>query len=286
MVDDDKVLISHSKAVFDILQDAPACRLPAEQDTISLDALRIMKRAPFAQPLASPNCWSLNVKAPYTNSIPIARMMVDFGGSAKVEDQEAVTQHLAVFPPKVLELAHTRSKIGVIACRNSVTDVRPDWSGQRPRGWRDGTWDIVPGTVDTKTKTVIVATKGIEDGGRTPVPYGDRHSSFNLVAHEFMHAFNYYGRYENGFGSEAKRFADARNEVLSRIDRLDLTNDQIRRLEYYRQQGFGGNDETYAESGCRWFYGDPLLRESETFAPLANYWKTIERELGIKDERR
>jgi hypothetical protein len=207
--------------------------------------------------------------------------MVEIGGTATKEDREAVIQHLAVFPPELLEFAHEELEVGVIVCRNSVTDAKPEWRGVRPRGWPEGrTWDSVPGMADPQTKTAIVATKGSANGGRTPSPTG--HGSFNLVGHEFLHAFN-FGRNEHGRGTVDRRFRDARLTVLNRIAVLPKPPHARYNLPYYQQPDVAGRQESHAESGCRWFYGDPLIRTSEVLEPLADYWKLIERELGVDE---
>ncbi len=237
-----------------------------------------MKRGPgLPPPPEFPQRWSLALKAPDSNSIAVARQMVKIGGSATEEDQDAVIQHLAIFPPELLEFARKRLKINLIACRNSVTDVKVEYRGVKPRGWPEGqTWDTVPGMADYKT--AIIATAATPDGGRTPSPTG--HGSFNLVGHEFLHAFN-FGRNENGRGTVDPRFRAARKAVLDRIARLSETPHPRFNLPYYKQPGVAGRQESHAETGCRWFYGDTLIRTSEILEPLADFWRVIERGLGI-----
>ena len=259
-------------------QDTPWCGTSQPLRTRARDTIGQASRGGATSQY--PKRWSPELKAPNPTSLPIAATMVESGGTATEEDRQAVIEHLAVFPPEFLEVARDVIRLGVIACRDSITDAWPELRGGTPRGWPEGvTWDSVPGTVNYTTRRVLIATSGVF-GSRMPKP--DGHSSFNLVGHEFMHAFN-FGCQREGLEVDP-RFREARRRVWARIETLPESPNPWYRLDYYRQPGTAGRQESHAESGCRWFYGDPFVRESEIFEPIAGFWRLIEHELGIKAE--
>lgn len=143
-------------------------------------------------------------------------------------------------------LAHKR----VVVCRNSVTEIRTDLRGVRPRGWPEGrTWDNVPGLNDPSGNRVIIATRN----GRIPPP-GDGHAASNLVLHEVGHGIDD----AVGGGSNTEEFQTAR------------TADQAHLSSYFLQAGAPGLRETYAESLARFYNNDPT--DAATYPHLHAYW--------------
>ena len=171
--------------------------------------------------------------------------------------------------------------VKVVACRGSITDYDKAsyLQGGTPRGWDQGSvWEKVPG-VALHDRTAVIATK--EFGGkRVPSPYGNGHGAYNLVGHEFLHAFN-FGENVSGRGTVDPKFRKSRLETLKMIERISPSILSKYNIEYYKQKGEPGRQESHAESGCRWFYGDQLMRTSDILRPLAEYWKAVEHELGI-----
>ena len=267
-----------AKEFLHVLLNAPLCGprkvkvSPKKQSVV-----KFLKAPPPMNNPLFPMRWNTNIKAPNADSMDIARTMVKPGGTGTDEDAEAVATHLAVFPPELLEFARDRLGVDVRACRDSVTDYRPQLGGQLPRGWDEGSrWDNVPGVA--LYKTAVIATK--ERGGkRVPSPTG--HGSYNLVGHEFLHSFN-FGRNENKRASNDPRFIRYRLETINRIKNLSESIIRRYNISYYKQAGVAGHQESHAESGCRWFYGDQLIRTSEILEPLTDYWMWVEHELGIK----
>src|SRR5688500_12928774 len=119
-------------------------------------------------------------------------MKVTPGGSAEQIDVELVRAKLNLIPKAILDDLDRRG-IGVVVCRESVTDYRRDMAGVHPRNWPDGvTWDVVPGCYLPDENNVAIAT--IADGADRRVPArGEKHGSYDLVIHEVMHADDYVG---------------------------------------------------------------------------------------------
>jgi len=188
-------------------------------------------------------------------SLAIARMLVTPGGSGTAEDAELVAAELAKLPPSILArmLANgTR----VVACRGSVTDYRTELQGVAPRGWPAGsTWDNVPGSFMPGSNEVVIATIGHPANPHVPAT-GEGHGSANLVVHEGLHG---YDKGAGGHVSDSPDFAAARA-----ADTGPGTS------TYEQQAGVAGQEESYAESGAR-YYSDPA--GSSTAEPnLGNYW--------------
>ena len=275
--EDKKKSAKQAEEFLHVVLDAPLCGpQKVKEGPKKKPVVKHLVSPPPIQNRVFPMRWSASVKAPNPDSLVIARTMVKPGGTGTDEDAEAVATHLAVFPPELLLFARDRLKVDVVACRNAVTDYRPQLGGQLPRGWDQGSrWDNVPGVA--LFKTAVIATKPRGDK-RIPSPTG--HGSYNLVGHEFLHSFN-FGRNKNKRASHDPRFIRYRNETIRRIERVSPSILRRYNINYYKQTGVAGHQESHAESGCRWFYGDQLIRTSEVLAPLADYWRWVEHELGI-----
>jgi Anthrax toxin lethal factor, N- and C-terminal domain len=178
-----------------------------------------------------------------------AAALVDIGGTADENDRQAVIAEMIKIPMAGLA-ALARAGKRVIVCRNSVTEVRADLRGVRPRGWPEGSgWDKVPGMNDPGGNRVIIATRD----GRVP-PYGDGHGAANLVLHEVGHGLDD----AVGGGSATAEFQQARTADLAKLE------------PYLTQAGTAGLRETYAESFARFYAQNP--DDATTYPNLHAYW--------------
>jgi Anthrax toxin lethal factor, N- and C-terminal domain len=189
----------------------------------------------------------------------LAATLVIAGGSGTQADVDAIRPEIARLSEALLQ-ALIKKGAHVVACRGAVTDVATNLRGKHPRGWKavNGvmpTWDIVPGTYLSSGKRVILATVAASDGGRRMPGNGEGHGSVNVALHETLHGHDYLGGHKP---SKTKGFAAARAADLARLP------------EYLRQAGAAGREETYAESGARFFGGDPDL--AADWPALFAYW--------------
>lgn len=149
----------------------------------------------------------------------------------------------------------------VWVCHGSVTAVRTDLAGVRPRGWPPGqTWDSVPGLFDPTNNRVIIATRG----GAVPAT-GDGHGASNLVIHEVGHAIDH-----DTSASETPEFVAAR------------TADAATLSAYESQSGEAGAEETYGESMARYHGGD--AGDAAAHPSLHAYWATNPLEQQIQQQ--
>ena len=172
------------------------------------------------------------------------------GGTADEKDKEVVLQEMIRVPLEGL-LALKNKGVNVVVCRNSVTEIREDLKGKKPRHWPEGkTWDTVPGLQDPNQKRVIIATRD----GRVPKT-GEGHGAHNLVVHEVGHAV---GDAVAAGGVTDPKFIAARDQDKARLD------------DYEGQPGVAGVEETYAESFARFYGDDP--KDAVTYPNLHAYW--------------
>jgi hypothetical protein len=186
--------------------------------------------------------------------LALARELTEKGGSGDDADKELVAQELAKLPKSALEQMKANGT-KVVACRGSVTDYDSSLSGVQPRGWDPGdTWDTVPGMYDKTNNKVVIATRGhgTPGGARVPVT-GDGHGCANLTIHESMHAL------DSG-GSGAARSAGTDFNTARTADLPNLGT-------YETQAGSAGQEETWAESGARYYGGGGGTTN------LDNYWR-------------
>ncbi|MCB9543294.1 MAG: hypothetical protein H6703_12720 [Myxococcales bacterium] len=166
--------------------------------------------------------------------LALALTLIDAAGSASDGDRAVVAAEMAKMPTSALEVLRdegTRVKV----CHNSVTEVREDLRGVRPRGWPPGmTWDTVPGLYDPGRNWVIIALRG----GAVPAR-GDGHGAHNLVIHEVGHAVDH-----DTSGSDQPEFIAARDADLATLS------------GYESQAGSAGREESYGESMARYHGGD------------------------------
>lgn len=185
--------------------------------------------------------------------LALARSLVQKGGTGTDDDNELVARELAKLPKSSLEQMKSQGT-KVIACRGSVTDKDPSLRGVTPRGWRPGqTWDGVPGMYYKRSNEVVIATRehGTPAGAHVPVA-GEGHGSADLTVHESMHALDSGGGGANR--SAGAGFNSARNGDIRSLG------------TYETQAGAAGQEETWAESGGRYYGGGGGTRN------LDRYW--------------
>ncbi|MDQ4086557.1 MAG: hypothetical protein M3177_00865 [Pseudomonadota bacterium] len=194
---------------------------------------------------------------PQPNPQALAASLVVAGGSGTAADVAAVRPEIAKLSLEILNFLIAKDA-RVVACRGSVTDVAANLRNVVPRGWENliprRTWDHVPGTYLAEGRRVIVATVAGPGGARIVPGSGVGHGSANLAVHETLHARH---RLE-GRVLRARRFRRARNADFARLP------------EYLRQEDVAGLEETYAESGARFFQRDPGL--AADWPGLFAYW--------------
>jgi uncharacterized Zn-binding protein involved in type VI secretion len=189
--------------------------------------------------------------------LELAKELITVTGTADQTDADLVAKELAKLPKHVLEKLKANG-VRVVVCRGSVTEYLPELKGVRPRGWRRGTWDSVPGLHRPDAKEVVIATRGHEAEGGAHIPMtGDGHGSQNLVLHETAHALDMNCGAKQSAGSE---FAAARDR-----DRGTLP-------DYELQPGEAGEEETYAESAARYYSCDQS--DEEAHPNLHSYWES------------
>lgn len=179
-----------------------------------------------------------------------AESLVETGGTADDKDKAVVIEEMIKMPLPALSALKKKS-VKVVVCRNSVTEIRTELKGVRPRGWPEGkTWDTVPGLNDPNNNRVIIATRN----GRVP-PTGDGHGAHNLVLHEVGHAV---GDAVVSGGVTDPKFVAARDKDKAKLD------------TYEGQPGDPGVRETYAESFARFYDSDP--NDAKKYPNLHAYW--------------
>lgn len=180
----------------------------------------------------------------------LAGKLVEIGGTADASDKEVVVAEMIKIPLPALKALKEKG-VKVVVCRNSVTEIREDLKGVRPRGWPEGsTWDSVPGLNDPNNDRVIIATRD----GKVPEA-GNGHGGHNLVLHEVGHAIG--DAVETG-GIDDPKFIAAREKDKEHLD------------DYEGQAGNPGVRETYAESFARFYDNDP--DDATTYPNLHAYW--------------
>ncbi len=186
-----------------------------------------------------------------------ARLLVVTGGTAGAEDLDAVAGEVEKLPDFVLGRFERRN-IRVVACREGVTDFEASLRGVVPRGWEGTgrTWDDVPGAYFGQSKRAVIATVA-QDGRRVvPTSATGRHGSASLTVHECLHGYDYSG----GHAAIADdRFLRARTDDLDRLD------------PYEQQAGQAGLEETFAESGARYFVVPAQMQAS--WPHLFVFWR-------------
>lgn len=190
-------------------------------------------------------------------------------GSGDASDVALVSAELAKLPAALQSLLHDQELV-VFACRDAVTDACPELLDDHPRGWPPGrTWALVPGAYVPARKAVVIATVPVpEDASRRHVPpKGWMHNAFNLVVHETLHADDYLADRLRCHNPDFKAARSADYDALH---------------DYEKQDGDAGLEETYAESGSRFFGGDTTL--AEAWPNLDRFW--AERSFPVPPGRR
>ncbi len=189
-----------------------------------------------------------------------ARITVGRGTDTNEADIAAVRAEAARLPLDALRDLQ-RAGVKIVACRDSVVDAVPSLRNAQPRGWAPGRgWQDVPGAYMPSTKEVVVATRTSPTGTREVSPFGHRHGSVSLVAHEAGHALD-----------AARGEASRRDEDFQRAYQQDLRGGQL--LPYYTQGGDAGASEAYAESLALYLSGDRTGDGARRFAGLMGYWQ-------------
>ena len=172
-------------------------------------------------------------------------MDIRAGGSADQRDVDLVLAKLSLIPVDILADLDRRG-IGVVACRDNVTDHLPRLIDDHPRNWPEGmTWLQVPGCYSPQDRVVVIATIG--DGADRRVPAtGEKHGSFDLVVHEVMHADDYLAE---GHRDRTRRSANA---AFVAARNADVSSGQLA-ADAYEAKNI---EEAYAESAARAFGGD------------------------------
>jgi hypothetical protein len=170
-------------------------------------------------------------------------------------DAALVTAELVNFPASIGD-SIVASGIGLVACRNNVTDFAPQLHNVAPRNWPAGsTWDIVPGAYIPELHKVVIATQPTPGGGWHVPVYGELEGSRSIVIHESMHAYDY----EN---LDNKKSADPAFLAARQTD--------FALLGAYFQYPNGGAEETFAESAAMHFGRDQST--ANAWPTLAQYW--------------
>lgn len=187
-----------------------------------------------------------------------ARLLSIVGGTGDSRDLEAIVGHAVTLPDYVLARFEKKG-VRFVACRDNVTDFETSLRGKIPRGWEatGKSWDDVPGAYLPDRKRVVVATiAGDQDGRLVPTKSTRRHGSADLLVHEALHGYDF------AMGHSVLSdpvFAAARNADFARLD------------TYEQQGGDAGLQETFAESGARYFVEPDLL--ATTWPNLHGYWE-------------
>jgi hypothetical protein len=195
-------------------------------------------------------------------SVELANSLVSAAGSGDAADAALVAARLAVFPVAVLaRLQQNRTRVR--ACRNSITDHLVSLRGVQPRGWPPGsTWDSVPGIFNPASNEVVIAIVGHDTPAGPHVPLsGEGEGSADLVVHETGHGLDMGGG--SPFLSAGATFIAARNADLNQLTQYEL------------QPTPAGEEETFAESGARFF-----ISQDSMMPNLHAFWDNIANELA------
>jgi hypothetical protein len=193
----------------------------------------------------------------YGRPSPAASALVTTAGSADAADAALVADEVDKFPSTTLSALSTLGSRFVV-CRGSVTDYLTTLRGVRPRGWPPGsTWDTVPGLNDSSRSETVIAVIGHGTAAGAHVPLtGEGHGSYNLVLHEGSHGVDLNGQVTAR--STAPNFLASRTADIGTLS------------AYETQAGDAGQQETYAESGARYFGSDP--NDATQHPTLHAYW--------------
>lgn len=186
----------------------------------------------------------------------MAAALVIAGGSGTSDDVGAIRPEIAKLSASVLKKLVDK-KAHVVVCRGSVTDVATGLKGKVPRGWEGLglTWDNVPGTYLSDGKRVLLATVAAAGGGRRMPATGEGHGSINVALHETLHGHDSLSGHKP---LKDTKFLAARTADFARLPK------------YLQQAGDAGKEETYAESGARFFAGDPAFKGD--WPAMFAYW--------------
>lgn len=202
-------------------------------------------------------------------------MRIDRGGSGTPDDIALVKTELDLVPDAERDMLHAAG-VGVIVCRNSVVDHRPDLAREAPRNWPKGyDWSHVPGCYAPDEKNVIIALVPVAgQAGRWQVPpQGVMHNAWNLVVHETMHASDYV--------ADRKR---CRNRAFLAAREADRGSGGMANHPYEGRDDQAGDEESYAESAARYFGKDSSMVGE--WPALNDFWARARLPLEPGDARR
>lgn len=190
------------------------------------------------------------------DSTALARLLSIPGGSGRGDDLEVIIARAALLPDYVLS-RFERKGARIVACRKSVTDFERSLKGVVPRGWeRTGkTWDDVPGAYLPARNCVVIATADGANGRVVPDKTSGKHGSVDLLVHESLHGYDFVSGHA----------------VLSEQSFVDARTADFESLDPYEQQaGEAGLQETFAESGARFFTDGEAM--AADWPGLFRYW--------------
>ena len=176
---------------------------------------------------------------------------------------------------------------GRIVIGDTVTTIRPDLAGKRPRGWPEGhTWDEADGLYNPERKQVV-ATERLLNPKTQTLDKSDRVGG--VLRHEYGHAVDKATRGEGAtFHSEGEKFQIAHNkdvvalkkrqEVLRALpdkerDAMAARTEfwEIERMEYFHSQSGGvwaSRQEAFAEGFAVLHGGGSVKGDEKVFTRL------------------
>lgn len=199
-------------------------------------------------------------------------------GAGTSADVAVVAAELGLIPAALLD-GMADQEVKVVVCHDNVTNVVPGLINDVPRNWcthpeprcargqacrRPGvcwTWANVPGMYRPGEREVVIATRD----GLVPKT-GNGHGSANLVVHETLHAADYVLGKPSDSDIFRRAWRDDENAIRSSDNH-----------DYYMHPA-SGREESYSESGARWYARHPTLRTA--WPKLAAYWARIDHRIA------
>jgi len=212
-----------------------------------------------------------------SNGQEIQQVGKDTSRKFKLEVQKTVEG----FPPNVAKRVQANG--GRIVIGDTVTTVKPELAGKRPRGWPEGhTWDEADGFFNPETKRIVV-TERVLDYETQKLTKSNRVAG--VIRHEYGHAVDKATRGPDvDFHSNGEKFMRAhekdvlvlkkRQEVLRGLpDTRDTRTEfwEIENMEYYHSNLAGASasrQEAFAEGFAVLHGGGSSVGREKVFARL------------------